>query len=108
MGTGTVDITENGATRLMAALAAEEIRDFFNGCDNKKEAEGSLQLLLQIIADAVPATPNSEGSCTQSTITQHGQPKIPAGMVKCGECGGKGRGEFNECMCCDGRGYVRA
>ena len=70
MGNGAVDITENGATRLMAALAAQEIRDFFNGCDNKEDAERSLQLLLQIIAGAVPATPNSEGSCTQSTITQ--------------------------------------
>lgn len=42
------------------------------------------------------------------TIPQHGQPKVPAGFVKCGQCGGKGRGNFNECMCCDGRGYVRA
>lgn len=71
MSTGTVDITENGAIRLMAALAAQEIRDFFNGCDNKEDAERSLQLLLQIIAGAVPATPNSEDSCTQSTVTQH-------------------------------------
>lgn len=50
-------------------------------------------------------TENKEAA---KTITQHGQPKIPAGFVKCGECGGKGRGEFNECMCCDGRGYYRA
>ena len=76
MSTGTIDITENGATRLMAAMAAQEIRDFFNGCDNKEDAERSLQLLLSIIAGAVPATPNSEGSGTQPTVNQQRQPKI--------------------------------
>ena len=48
------DITENGATRLMAALAAEDIRDSFKGKCNSEVAERSLQLLLDIIADAIP------------------------------------------------------
>jgi hypothetical protein len=48
------DFTENGATRLMAALAADDIRDSFKGKCEPEVAERSLQLLLEIIADAVP------------------------------------------------------
>ena len=56
----TIDITENGATRLMAALAAEDVRDFFNGADNIEDAKKSLQMLLEIIAVAVPNVPTSD------------------------------------------------
>jgi len=48
---------------------------------------------------------------TVRSAVQHRQPEIPAGMVKCGECGGNGRWAFNlrfKCMCCDGRGYYQA
>lgn len=62
MTTKTIDITETGATRLMAVLAAQEIRDFFNGCDNKEDAERSLKALLQIIDIAVPSSTQSDSS----------------------------------------------
>jgi len=53
------DLSENGATRLMAALAAQEIRDVFDGKGDIELAKKSLHLLLSIIAGAVPNVPTS-------------------------------------------------
>mgnify|MGYP001247199413 CR=1 FL=1 len=54
------DIGENGATRLMAALAAQEVRDVLEGKGDVELAKKSLQLLLEIIAGAVPNMPTSD------------------------------------------------
>ena len=56
----TVDINENGATRLMAALAGQEVRDVLEGKGDVELAKRSLQLLLEIIAGAVPNMPTSD------------------------------------------------
>jgi len=54
------DIGENGVTRLMAALAAQEVRDVLEGKGDVELAKKSLQLLLEIIAGAVPNVPTSD------------------------------------------------
>jgi len=54
------DLSENGATRLMAALATQEIRDVFDGKGDIELAKESLHLLLSIIAGAVPNVPTSK------------------------------------------------
>ena len=56
----TVDINENGATRLMAAIAGQEVRAFLEGKGDVELANKSLQLLLEIIAGAVPNVPTSD------------------------------------------------
>jgi hypothetical protein len=54
------EMDENSVTRLMASLAAMEIRYYFAGKNDKKNAEASLKLLLEIIADAYPSKKKQE------------------------------------------------
>lgn len=89
------DISENGATRLMAALAAQEIRDVFDGKGDVELAKKSLHLLLSIIADVVPNAPTSNTKELAKPAYNKPQQSI------CRKCSGKG---YNVSLVGDGVG----
>ena len=72
------DIGENGATRLIAALAAQEVRDVLEGKGDVELAKKSLQLLLEIIAGAVPNVPTSDIKELAKPDAQQLKPKKPS------------------------------
>ena len=79
------DLSKNGATRLMAALAAQEIRDVFDGKGDVELAEKSLYLLLSIIAGAVPNVPTSKAK--ELAKPAHNSAMVPCpGHVKGNVC----------------------
>lgn len=94
------EMDENSVTRLMASLAAMEIRDYFAGKNDKKNAEASLKLLLQIIADAYPSKKKQESvevwlkEKDKAVFCPYENGQVVYGLSVMGECPGKLIGEF--------------
>jgi len=78
------DINENGATRLIAALAGEEVRDVLEGKGDVELAKKSLQLLLEIIAGAVPNVPTSDTK--ESAKPAYNSQRDEIGANRCDTC----------------------
>lgn len=101
------EITENWTIRLMAALAGQEVRDMLEGKGNVELAKKSLQLLLEIIAVAVPNAPSSDIKKVKSALHILQQRKDAI----CPCCNGDGRlpdinGGTKRCEHCKGLGKL--
>ena len=92
------EMDDDSVTRLMASLAAMEIRDYFAGKGNKKNAEASLKLLLEIIADAYPSKKKHEEAWlkekNKDVFCPYENGKVIYGLSVIGKCPGKLIGEF--------------
>src|SRR5271157_5690276 len=91
------EMDDNSVTKLMASLAAMEIRDYFAGKGSKKNAEASLKLLLEIIADAHPSKKKEDVWLKEKdkpVFCPYKNGKVIYGLSVMGECPGKLIGEF--------------